>query len=361
MPMSVKTNVHLFRQVPHGDWTFARVFDFEEDDLSPRARRAFAAWGQSGDPLHTLFSSSAWLLQAITEWQDLQGMEVPSTGRFASRNYLFYEGLAELREAVLAGCSGLFSASFATLRATLEMLVFHCWWRKRLVAAKSHEAFFDWLEGRVKSPPFKNVLADVYGPLSFPETARGQEECETLYEMLCEYSHKPLREFSITTIRGSNTPADAAGMWKYWMDGLHAWASCVLDLLIATHPEGLFDVGLLRRFGLNPPMGVFPDSSNLAVLTRALGDQKLAAYRSHHESNPDVQSLLEWAAQFPDKTDEEIIASWPPGERLPDLSGATDAGSKMDLLWAATKAQIRALNWMWAYKPGDLVPRTDHQ
>lgn len=124
------------------------VWDFKDSELSDIAQRTTHLLKDSSASFLSKTLKVAALSQAILEFQDLITMMLPQKGRIGSVNYLFYEGISLIREAMLIGISGLTHSSFAAFRSAVEMLVLHEWWRERLFFAESYEDFYDWLEGR---------------------------------------------------------------------------------------------------------------------------------------------------------------------------------------------------------------------
>ena len=109
----------------------------------------------------------------------------------------------------------------------------------------------------------------------------------------------------------------------------------------------LFPVRLYRKFGFNPPVGVFFDKANFVPLRRAL-EESVAGYKHFYRSQQEVVDLLSF---FNDRADiplTEVLRTWtkedPKGEN-PDDSLET----KIELRLMLMKAEVRALNWAFAY------------
>jgi hypothetical protein len=335
---------------PNKPLTLKQVWNVQDFELSPIAAKSFEAFEDFGGPYFQTGGRTAALSQAILEFQDLTTMMIPRSGRLGSVNYLFFECISTLREAVLSGASGLIHSSFATLRSAFEMLVFHEWWRSRLFFAESHDDFYEWLEGEKKSIPFRNALEDLYGRLSQTTELTSLSDARTLYEFLCRYAHRPLLNQSTTPMRGGNSSAaPSSTLMKFWLESVEQVLELLLHQLIAARPECLFETDLYRKFGFNIPVGMLFDRHNQVALQIALGESKLEKLRQHFSTNDAVVSLLDWVNSHPDMTDTEILSTWK--EKPPANDGQT-IEEKLFLRVLHQKAECRALAWAFAYSFG---------
>ena len=67
----------------------------------------------------------------------------------------------------------------------------------------------------------------------------------------------------------------------------------LLDLAIRKNPESLFPVELHRKFGFNPPLGVFFDHQNFVSIKAALGDEAIAVYRRSFQNQDPPKATIE--------------------------------------------------------------------
>lgn len=325
-------------------WT---VRDFE---LSPIATKSFKAFEDAEGPYFLSAGRIAALSQALLEFQDLTTMMIPQKGRLASVNYLFFESLAALRESILAGAGGLAHASLATARSAVEMLVFHEWWRSRLFFAETHEDFYEWLEGKRKSIPFRNALETIYGNFGQAPGLIDLSDAREIYEFLCRYSHRPLLDQSTTPIRGGNIGAGpSTSLMSFWLKSIERVLELLLHQLVAARPECVFEVDLYKKFGFNIPVGMLFDKYNQIALQKALGQDRINELRNHYRSHDTVRSLLDWVNSHPDMTDSEILASW--SKDPPKKDGQT-IEERLFLRVLHQKAECRALAWGFAYALG---------
>ncbi len=341
----IDSTVDLFTRAPDS-WSLQQAWKFSGDELSRNARGAVHLLATQSD-LRAQEDQLAWAHQAILEFQDLQGITVPREGRCGSINYLFYEGVSTLREAVLSGLNGCVHVSLSSMRTFMEMLLFHVWWGQKLADSGSHESFFEWLAGkeRKRYKYFKEAKKEVFAKLPWSDSGERESRFCEVYNRLCSYVHKPLLAESITMLRGGNTAAPDLHVLSFWLSLMKDAADQCVQLLFGSKPISLFRLAPLRKFGFNVPVGVFPDESNHHVFERLLGSEAMTNLQC--ETANAVTLLLKQYDELPDLTDEQILKTWvhaPLGEE------ACRNDRERILLRAATmKADLRASNWRFAY------------
>ena len=190
-------------------------------------------------------------------------------------------------------------------------------------------------------------MGTVYKDLRQPPAALGEAEAAVIYRNLCSYSHKPLPNESLTRLRGTNLPTQSQSVVQMWAYAFYAVSTVILDMLIAEHPMCLFPVHQYRKFGFNPPVGVFFDKSNFVPLRRSL-DESVTEYKDFYRSQQEVADLLSFFNGRGDIPLAEILKTWtkedPKGEN-PDES----LEKKVEVRFMLMKAEVRAFNWAFAY------------
>jgi hypothetical protein len=338
---------------PLADLSLLNVWDIQARELSEQGRDVLRILEQSDAKIKSDYHRLAWTGQAILEFQDLQQIILPESGPFLHINYLFFQSLDTLRQAVLTGLNGQTQASFAILRSALENFVFHYWWRSVLLKERTFEAYYAWLRGeppKIKVPTFARVIADTFARLDLPRDAIDLDTFKALYDQLCSYVHKPLLAESLTTIRGGNIPGVSHEETLYWLDFANRTQRALLDLGIGNSPQALFPIDIHRKFGFSTPVGALFDHSNFIPLKEALGDDITLNYQKHYETRNPPKDTLHWAESHRDLTDEEILNSWS-GRNEPD-----DADKPFDLRifhrYTQLKAETRAE--LFIFSNGDI-------
>src|SRR4051794_150196 len=114
---------------PKPNLSISEGWNIESHELSQHGGGVVKLLEAPESDLESTYEYLAWYSQAILEFQDLQPVILPKSGPFLHANFLFFQSLEALRQAVLTGLNGQVSASFAVLRSALENFIFHYWWR----------------------------------------------------------------------------------------------------------------------------------------------------------------------------------------------------------------------------------------
>lgn len=289
---------------------------------------------------------ACWQGLAIQEFSEVQDMTFPKAGRYFNINYFFFEGVTTLSEAVLSGINGCVHASLATLRAVFEIFALHCHWKRRRRDADTYDEFYAWISGAARAPGFMSVIGSCY-PSSLPPGAANEDAARSLYRKLCSYTHKPTLGESITTIRGGNSTGVSDPLLEYWLETLLELQRHLIELLVRGSPTALFPIDVTRKFGFNPPMGLFFDPQSFGVLEKALDKELIAAYRRWSEVDGMPPPEIQWARDRPDLTDAKILKSWR-DDVTPHLEGKTKA-EKFERGRMMLKAKTRVLSQSLAY------------
>ena len=121
----------------------------------------------------------------------------------------------------------------------------------------------------------------------------------------------------------------------------------MVDIAVLSSPLALFPVNLYRKFGFNPPLGVFLDLSGGYAVEKALGEQAFRAYREHFENLDPPAGQMAWYNGFPDLNDEEVLATWK--EEVPHERTDYGVENKITARARTMKAKMRAFLWGVSY------------
>lgn len=353
--MEFKATVITLRGRPN-QIALRQVWNIDAAELSPNGSKTLERLESCAEPLQRFYRDVCWQGQALLEFQDMQEMPFPKRGRFMNLAYLYCESVNTLRQVVISGLNGQVQTSLAGLRSSLEAMVYQYWWRRKLFGADDYEPFYNWLLGKErKGPTFALVIAETLNDLEHPPRAVIFDELKSAYAALCSYAHKALLDEAIINIRGGNAPQASDEETLYWLSLLHATQRCMVDVVVLSSPLAVFPVNVYRKFGFNPPLGVFMDEFGAYPIEKALGDAAYKAYREHLKKVEPVRSPMEWYESNPDLTDEQVLASWHE-EGMPKQE---DPGSpfeeKVLLRATAMKAKMRAMLWAITYQKDTMV------
>jgi hypothetical protein len=330
------------------------VWNIDNTELSRNGANTLEHLESSAEPIQAIYRDVCWQGQALLEFQDLQEMPLPRRGRFMNLAYLYCESINTLRQVVICGLNGQVQAALAALRSSLEALVYQYWWRRKLFGADDYEPFYDWLFGKErKGPTLAQVIRDTLKNLVRPQHAVIFDGLESVYTRLCSYAHKALLEEAILKVRGGNAPQSNDQEILYWLLLLHKTQRCMLDVAVLSSPLSVFPVNVYRKFGFNPPLGVFMDEFGAYAIEKALGGTAYNAYREHLKNREPTRSHMEWYDSKPDLTEEQVLASWheeTPGE---DPNGSFE--EKVLMRATIMKAKMRASLWTITYQEDTMV------
>ena len=347
MHFSVKVRVF---KVPPDYVSLRDVWDIDNSELAPNGSTALERLDGYPEPVQTVYRDVCWQGQALIEFQDLQEMPFPQSGRFMNLGYLYCESLNALRQVVICALNGQVHAALAALRSSLEALVYHYWWRRKLFVAGDNEAFYNWLFGKERNTRFATVINDTLNDLPHPAQAVVFDDLRTVYSQLCSYAHKATLDEATTTIRGGNVQQHSEYELFYWLSMLGKTQRSMLDIAVLSSPHAVFPVDIYRKFGFNPPLGVFLDQFSGYFVEKALGEsahRAYRAYREHFKNTDPPSSQMAWYGEFPDLTDEEVLATW--HEEVSDEPSNSNFEDKLVRRAAQRKAKVRALLWSFSY------------
>jgi hypothetical protein len=260
-------------------------------------------------------------------------------------HFFFFEGLSALREGILAGINGGVHASLATLRAVFEMFALHCYWKQKRLEEDTYDEFYRWFGGTGKAPGFGKLLALCYAHT--PPGATTATSAQALYARLCSYVHKPAISESITAIKSGNRPGMSSELARYWAQIVIELQQHVVELLVRASPTALFPIDITRKFGFNPPFGIFFDQDSFRVLQKAIGKELILSYRNAYLKDGEPLSEIRWALDRPNLTDAKIFKSWRDAQ-TPQLEGKTKA-ERMNRGRLLLKAKTRVIGQSMAY------------
>ena len=339
-------------------FAMARIYRHPEDAISLRDvwtigdgemnEGAGIAWERLREEkeLAGLHREVAWSAQALIEFADLANFTHSGKGRFQHKNYLYFEAVSALREATVGMLNGSPRASTGLLRSVLEMLLLHCWWQERISRMGSSEHFYDWLEGRRKKPKFRDMVSNNCEWLGiFPDDA-AKERLWRTYDRLCSYVHAPIREESVTMLNRGNVGQAGSGVLRHWLVLARDALRFGLEQLVHLYPQSLFPVDINRKFGFNPPVGMYFDRFNFVPLEAVFGGPQVEAYRARLQDHALVEGAKNFYELRPDLTYEEILETW---DRMEWPEGVDRETDDQVVLWFRVKAQMRVLAMTLTY------------
>ena len=339
-------------------FTIARIYRHPDDAISLRdvwtiaegelndAAELACERVQDEKELADLHREVAWSAQALIEFADLTSFTPSAQGRCQYKNYLYFEAVSALREATVGMLNGSPRASTGLLRSVLEMLLLHCWWQERISRKGRSTEFYDWLEGRRRKPKFRNVVENNLDWLGITAEATARQHIERTYDRLCSYVHAPIREESFTMLNRGNVGYIGVGVLRHWLVLARDALRIALEQFVHLYPQCLFPVDVNRKFGFNPPVGMYFDRFNFVPLKAVFGKALIETYKSRLKDHEVVQGAMSFYQSRPDLTQEQIFETWH------DADGTDAVDDEADdpvVLWFRMKAQMRTISMMLTY------------
>ncbi len=321
------------------------VWTILDGELNAAAEVAYTRLEDDGD-LAGLHREVAWSAQALIEFADLTNFTHSGKGRFQYKNYLYFETIHALREATVGMLNGSPRASTGLLRSVLEMVLLHCWWQKRIERKGDSGEFYDWLEGRRPKPKIRDMVANNFKWLGMPADAAAKEQVLRTYDQLCSYVHAPIREESVTMLNRGNVGQIGIRVLRHWLVLARDSLRIGLEQLVHLYPQCLFPVDINRKFGFNPPVGMYFDKYNFVPLEAVFGETQVEAFRSRLRNHGLVEGVMNFYDSRPDLTDGQVLETWD------NTAGSEDAERETDdpvVLWFKRKAEMRVLSMVLTY------------
>ena len=325
------------------------VWLISDGELNAAASVALERVQNEGE-LADLHREVAWLTQALIEFMDLMDVRHSYRGRRQHNNYLYFEAVSALREATVGMLNGLPRASTGLLRSVLEMVLLHCWWRTQISRTGTSDKYYEWLEGRRQKqrPKFKDVVRDNFEFLEIPASREAKQKVEDTYDRLSSYIHTPLLAESATSLNKGNYGYVGADVLLHWFALARNTLQIALEHFVHLYPQSLFPVDITKKFGFNPPTGMYFDNFNFVPLKAVFETTQIQRYRMRAQDHDLVRMALELFESRPTLTREQILETWN-DELYNESNGIDKTTADLVELWFRTKVHMRGMMWTLCY------------
>jgi hypothetical protein len=280
-----------------------------------------------------------------------------------NRHYCYYESLVYLRESIVSWLDGNVLAATTLLRPFMELAVLHLYWYSRS-RIEGYGPYYEWLAGNIAKPPFRNQVDYIFDHLPI-KACFDEGELDTvrsslteIYRWGCIYNHTPKVEESLFHIaRGSGakgrTRQDLVVALAYYPLVCAPLLQEVLCTFLLAYPMALFPVERYAKWGFaSGPVGTFIDITDGTILREALGRKRFEAIKSKVKHSSEIKEKLDWFAEEPNLSEEELGNSWSDFQRSNNVD-LSHMDARMANSWAArvsmTKSCLRALGWAMNY------------
>ena len=182
--------------------------------------------------------------------------------------------------------------------------------------------------------------------LEIPDNGGAREHVNRTYDRLCSYVHAPIREESFTMLNRGNVGYVGVGVLRHWLALARDVLRIALEQFVHLYPQCLFPVDITRKFGFNPPVGMYFDEFNFVPLTAVLGGDVIEACRARLKDREVVEAAMQFYDSRPALTRDQILATWD------DEDGSEGPGDESDdpvALWLRAKVRSRVVSMVLTY------------
>ena len=321
------------------------VWSIEKEELNTIAKITLKHL-QEDKALSKLHRDVAWLSQALIEFSSILDFPMPHEVSWWHKNYLYFEATHALREATVEMLNGLLKSSMGTLRSALQMFLLHCWWQERMIRGEGVREFNEWFEGKRLPPTFKDMVRDNLKFLDIPSN----DLVKKTYKQLCAHVHVPLIEESLTTLRQGNMQHVTVTALLYWFSLARDTLQIALEHFVHHRPQSLFPVDVPRKFGFNPPVGLYFNKIDFIPLNAVLGEERIKEYRERLGNREVIQDIMNSYESRPDFTPEQLIGTLDDSWRR---EFGNDIPDDLDGCWFLMKTKLHVMSMAMAYTSPD--------
>lgn len=260
-------------------------------------------------PYRSQYRQLKWNILALISVQDI----FPGTiynqynhESFFAKNYFYYEGIHLIREYFYTGFNNFLKASDHLVRTILEFHIRHCYFHWKCEQSNSYLPITDYLKNGVC--PSNHVMINKY--LSN----------DTFSKPIKSKIQSLIRQLSNTSSHAFNPEHSIRGNGKmhfeYTMDSVLFWLtlngvlSTTLWSYFACYPMLLHPKDIIKKFGYNPPLGLFISNNHFTVFRNALDKEDLEEFVKYTGQSSIVNDLISYYNGMPNLLEDDIQKTW---------------------------------------------------
>ena len=133
---------------------------------------------------------------------------------------------------------------------------------------------------------------------------------------------------------------------RHWLALARDVLRIALEQFVHLYPQCLFSVDITRKFGFNPPAGMYFDEFNFVPLRAVLGRDAIEAHRVRLRDGGAVETAMQFYKSRSDLTRDQILATWNDDDRSEDPDGESDDPVA---LWLRAKVRHRVVSMVLTY------------
>ena len=288
-----------------------------------------------------MYEDFKWRLSAYVAIQDifdspiLENMDDPLS--MFHIWYFYYESKYILIESILSGFYGLYLSSEVLSRLFIEFNILQNYFYRRITLENNFIALKKYFQNNVL-PSWNTVINGSLPNDNFckPIKIRLDQHLKALSKNSAHPYHPQFSPKQGTSFIPTHT-LDGLFFWH----GLSISLQAVLWMYYVNFPMLFHKVDILKKFGFNPPVGLFADEQCVHEIKKTLTKDEFRDFKSYSDKHTHVKNMLDWVNSFEDLTEKKILETW-----------NNDDGKISSILEGNLKqiAKMRAMKEMMALK-----------
>lgn len=288
-----------------------KILYLDEKSLSPVAKETLEFLEKyQGDNFS--FNDFKWKLLAFVTVQDI--FEALLLDDTAVRNvnvfrqwYFYYESKYILTESILCGLNGFYCATCSLMRLFLEFNLLQLYYYGLIKKNNNYNCLSEYLKAN------RNIKWGKLISRSLPK----DNFCEPIKERI-RLSLKAQSQYAAHPYHPEYSPKQFANMVPgpslegifYWPAYIQIVLQSVLWGYYVNFPMLFHPVDILKKFGFNPPVGLFIDEVGGKIISKSLSPKDYKEFVDYSSKSKKVENLLSWYSSLKNLTEEEILATW---------------------------------------------------
>lgn len=257
--------------------------------------------------------------------------------------YFYFESRHILCESILCGIRGFYSAGNALLRLFLEFSILQLYFYRLCEQKRSYQPLEEFFN-RGHSTSWNTLLNNALPNDKFSRPIKLLLDIH-MKGLSKSAAHPYLPDFSPR--RHSNSPSELS------LEGLYSWQHArilirpVLWAYFVNFPMLFHPVDIVKKFGVNPPVGIFVDEQSAGTIKKCLEAEEYADFARYSNQCSNVSETMQWYQDRDDLSEADIQAQV--ASSVVNVTNPT-----VQMAYVKMKAEIRGIREIMALKEVEL-------
>jgi hypothetical protein len=286
--------------------SLVQLLGIDESELTLNGNRVlqFLESEKESSPIFN-FEIFKWKVHAFLSIQDLlfpQIFDGVNWDIILKIRYFYYESKYVLLESIHSSLNGMYIGNNQLLRLFIEFNLLQVYYLNKGIREQSYSSFSEYFKTGKK--PGNNKLIETALPEDkFCKPLRKRIQWE-LGRLSNRFSHA-YTHFDSPKTMGVVIPHTSIDSIYFYVQ-VSAVLDTVLWMYYVNLPMLFFPVDIIRRFGFNPPSGVFASPSTAVIIKKSMPEDDYILFKEYSGKKEIVNSHLDWFNSLPDLTDQQI-------------------------------------------------------